>query len=304
MKDRKTFTFCFDTSKANEIRIALNERSVFTSQTNRNVCVKELKGGKKRAETIPAFDTIYVALNRIEDTLLYINTLELGRDKENQRSAFDFFDFLNNMYVVVHCIRTLAIVFELQDKIKEIENTTECFNQKGIDDKGSDHDFFEYVRSLVSVHPTDTTMHPAYHGSGKIHASPFVVWTLDGLLREGDLSVHIYTSEKNGAIETMPLYVCSFVAYLKKWIMFMDTIIDAIKLFHHKSVDELIQRPILKKESFDSYPLYIENLTKEYKERDGGYNDYILECYKKLFSIERTRPITVHPIQRISNRLN
>lgn len=288
MKREKIFTFDFDTSKTKTIRLVLDERSVFTPQTKKEVKVRELGSGKNKKTTISAFDTIYVALNRVEDTLLYLNTLELGKERENQRSAFDFFDFLNNMYVVIHCIRALAIVFGLENEVKEIEKSTECFGQKGINDKGSDHDFFEYVRSLASVHPTGTTMHPAYHGSGKIHCSPFVVWILGGMRREGDLSVHIYTSEDNGDIETLQLYVFHFETYLKKWIAFMDVIVDAIKTFQHKSVDELMVRAILPADVFHSYDQYIENLRKEYKERDNGYRDYILEYYEKLFSIEIT----------------
>ena len=290
MKNEKVFTFNFDTTKTKAIRLVLDERAVFTPQTKKEIKVKELKSGKKSKTIVSAFDTIYVALTRIEDTLHYINTLELGKKREERRSAFDFFDFLNNMYVVVHCIRALAVIFGLEDKIKEIEKSTACFGAKGIDDKGSDHDFFEYVRSLASVHPTDTTMHPAYHGSGKVHCSPFVVWVIDGLRREGDLSVHIYTSEENGDIEILQLHVHQFEAYLKKWIGFMDEIIDEVKSFQHKSVDELIKRPIPAVESFDSYALYINNLRKEYRDRDNGYNDYVLEDYEKLFCLEMTNP--------------
>lgn len=288
MNSEKIFTFNFDTTKVNAIRLTLEERSAFITKTQKTVRVKTANNGKKKTATIPAFDTIYVALIRIEDTLLYINTLELGKKREGQRSAFDFFDFLNNMYVVVHCIRALAMVFNLADKVEEIEKSIECFGQKGFDDKGCDHDFFEYVRSLASVHPTDTTMHPAYHGAGKIHCSPFVVWSLYGIRGEGDLSVHIYTSEENGDIENLQLQVVWFEAYLKKWINFMDEIIDAIKSFQHKSVDKLAERIIPAVDAFDSYAQYIANLRREYKERDDGYSDYILEYYEKLFCMELT----------------
>ena len=235
-----------------------------------------------------AYDTILVALSRIEDTLQYINTLELGKKKENQRSAFDFFDFLNNMYVVVHCIRALAVIFGLDEQVQEIEKSTECFQEKGIDGSGSDNDFFEYVRSLASVHPTDTTMHPAYHGPGKVHCSPFVVWIIDGLRRKGDLSVHIYTSEANDEIETLQLYVHRFESYLNKWVGFMDTIMEAVKSFQQKSVEELIERPIPEVDEFPTFASYINNLRKEYRDRDDGYSDYILEYYEKLFCLEIT----------------
>lgn len=275
---------------------------MFTPQAKKTVNVKKADG--KRSKTIvSAFDTIYIALDRVEDTLGYINTLELGKDRRKQRSAFDFFDFLNNMYVVVHCIRTLAIIFELDQKVKEVEKSTECFRQKGIDGKGSDHDFFEYVRSLASVHPTDTTMHPAYHGVGKVHGSPFVVWVVDGLRIEGDLSVHIYTSEENGEIETLQLLVNDFEAYLKKWVDFMDEIIEAVRTFQHKSIDKLVERSILTADKFDSYADYIQNLRKEYADRDNGYSDYILEYYENLFRIELTNPQNAGKLELYKNAI-
>ena len=82
-----------------------------------------------------------------------------------------------------------------------------------------------YVRSLASVHPSDTGRYPAYHGYGKIHCSPFAVWTLDGLRNDGDISLHIYKSEFNGDIESLQRHICQFEKYLQKWIDFEDTIV-------------------------------------------------------------------------------
>ena len=81
----------------------------------------------------------------------------------------------------------------------------------------------------------------------------------------------------------------------------MDKIIGAIKLFQYQSVDELANRPILAPESFDSYSQYIQNLIKEYRERDGGYSDYILEYYEKLFTLELSEPQNIKKLELYKN---
>lgn len=289
MEKERVFKFNFDSRKGNLIYRAIEEREIFVEQVENSVSVAEDSGKerfKRTKKSIWAYDAIYASLNRIEDTLLYINSLELGKEQKH-RSAFDFFDFLNNMYVVIHCIKTLGKIFEVpKEEFIRIEKATDCFEQKGMESTGSDDDFFEYVRSLASVHPVDTGMHPAYHGYGKVHCSPFVVWTKEQYWREGDLSVHVYTSEKNGEIVLLDLWVNSFERYLQKWIDFIDVIVIAINKFTEQTVNEYISKQIKTMESFDSYYKYIANLGEELAIREGEYNVHILENYARLFQLK------------------
>lgn len=285
MKAERVYKFNFDANGTTKIRAAIDERANFALFKEKDVKVREAKG-KSNTKKILAYDSIYVSLTRIEDTLQYINMMELGKN-HNQRSAFDFFDFLNNMYVVIHCMKTLAVIFEVSpDKIKELEQATDCFNQVGLDGTGNDSGFFEYVRSLASVHPADTGRHPAYHGYGKIHCSPFAVWTWDGLRMDGDISLHIYTSERDGDIETLQLSIGQFEKYLQKWIDFELVIVDAIKSYNDKTASEYAATPIARPEEFESYDMYVANLKKELIIREGDYNGYILERYEKLFRLK------------------
>lgn len=283
------FKFNFDSKKGHLIYKAIDEREIFATQTESCVSVAEDTGKerfKRTKKTIWAYDAIYASLNRIEDTLLYINSLELGREQKH-RSAFDFFDFLNNMYVVIHCIKTLGQIFDVpKDEFIAIETATDCFDQKGIDGTGTDNDFFEYIRSLASVHPVDTGMHPAYHGYEKMHCSPFVVWTMEQYWKEGDLSVHIYTSEKNGQTVLLDLWVNGFERYLQKWIDFIDVIVVAVNKFNEQTAQEYIDKPIKRIEEFGAYDQYIDNLREELAVRDGEYTVHILENYARLFRMK------------------
>lgn len=304
----KTFTFHFDDKKTYAIRKTIDERAIFATQTESTVKVAEDKGKPRFSlvrKPIWAYDAIYASLNRIEDTLLYINSLELASEKARcQRSVFDFFDFINNMYVVIHCIKTLGHIFDVSiDEYKKIEESTECFQQLGLTGKGSDNDFFEYVRSLVSVHPVETGMHPEYHGYGKIHCSPFAVWTMDMIGREADISVHVYTSEKGGDIELLPLWVYQFEKYLQKWIDFVDVIVGSIKIYNDNRTLDYKQLQIKTEGEFESYDKYVDNLRNELVVRVSEYTDDRLEHYEKIFRMTISDKENSHKFELYKNAI-
>ena len=138
MNPHKIFKFSFDEGKTRLVRAAIDERAIFAKYTTQSIRTKTKPSAKMTKETITGYDSIFAALDRIDDTLHYINSMELGT-KRNSRGAFDFYDFLNNMYVVIHCIKTLAIIFNVPpEQTASIEKSTDCFCQVGLDGKGTD----------------------------------------------------------------------------------------------------------------------------------------------------------------------
>ncbi len=121
---------------------------------------------------ISAWDKICAIMDRLDDTVDYLNDLELNTGKYS-RSAFDFFDFMNNASVVVDCIKELAKIFNASyDKVKKATN---IFNQLGDDGERTDEKYFEYLRLLCSVHPVKTSRHRRYQDND-FECSPYVVW--------------------------------------------------------------------------------------------------------------------------------
>lgn len=287
MSKDNPFTFNFNTEKIWLIRKAIDERGAFATQGVYSATVvdeQHIRGTKKQ---IWMYDAVYASLDRIEDTLLYINSMELrGESIKEQRSAFDFFDFVNNMYVVIHCIKTLGHIFDVhKEEFMKIEKSTECFNEIGINGQGCDDSFFSYVRSLISVHPAETSRHPEYHGYGKIHYSPFVVWSHNLWNEESDISVHLYTSEPNADSEVLHLRIDSFEKYLQRWIDFVDIIVDAIKIFNQNKVSEYRKKKIKVPNEFERYDEYILNLKNELVAREETNIDYLLDYYAAIFNV-------------------
>lgn len=70
------------------------------------------------------------------------------------------------------CIKQLAKLFDVPDE--KIKQSTNIFNQLDKDEKGTDERYFEYIRSLYSVHPIKTSRHKRYQDN-KFECSLYVM---------------------------------------------------------------------------------------------------------------------------------
>ena len=135
MGNQHVFEFNFDLQVLEKLREAMNENSFFA--INREVDAKRYK--------YFAWGHICAAMDRLDDTMEHINTLKLG---EKDGIAFDFYELINDMFVVISNIQAIATIFNMD--YKNIEECHLSFNLQWSDDK-----WFRYVRSLC-VHPTET----------------------------------------------------------------------------------------------------------------------------------------------------
>ena len=83
----KVFTFNFDLQLAKKLRDTVNEKQNISIEKEH-----EIKDAKTK-KTVPylAWDRICAIMDRIDDTLEYINLMELGNCRSS-KSAFDFFE--------------------------------------------------------------------------------------------------------------------------------------------------------------------------------------------------------------------
>ena len=185
----KLFTFNFDVKPAKKLRDAVNEKQKLSIEKEHKIW--DCKN--KKDVSYFAWDRICAIMNRVEDTLDYLNSMELGNCRSRQ-SAFDFYDFINNAYVVIEGIKIIGQIFALDNaKIDSIEKSQEAFGDV-LNAGGTDGQFFSYIRSLCAVHPFYTTKHPVYMKDSVLHCCPFVVWSHCGIASlwsdKRDLSVH------------------------------------------------------------------------------------------------------------------
>lgn len=274
----------FEKDIVTDIWIALSEGQVLCDEKQNIVRVKK-KGEYKNADmSFRMENKIRCALDRIEDTIDYMNTIKLG-DKTHKGIAFDFYNFINTEYVVIHSIEELANIFGTSyDDIKKVQD---CFNYKidsAIDIK--DGDFFEYVRSLCAVHPLDTSMHPKIHGYENFDCCLRVNWDSYGWRDDRDLSIVFFPSQKGEDMQTIGIKVDDFVRYQNKWISLLGKIADDVKKFIACEKSRYNQLRIPDVNEFNDYVEYIDMLKNEYAKREGKNNLYLFDEYKLAFTVK------------------
>ena len=290
----KTYRFNFNTQYAADLRDAVNDRQ---KQSIANV--HEEKGTKG---PYLAWDRTCAAMDRLQDTLRYLNGLELGKDKD-RRSAFDFYDFINNAYIVIECIKTIGKIFRVDNQlIDKIENSTEVFGTR-LSEKSTDQKYFEYIRALCSVHPLCTNRQKEFLNGSKFHCCPFVTWNGTMALNDdkADLAAFIYSS---GAEKTVfhGLYVSQFEQYLKKWINFIPKIIEAKNAYTDKEYEKLRQEPVKYLSDYEGNVVrYLTYLKGEYCKRfDYGW-EYVFDDYIIFFTITLSDPENNTVLEKYQN---
>ena len=298
----KVFTFNFDVEPAKNLRDAINEKQNLSIEKEH-----EIKDAKTK-KFVPyfAWDRICAIMERIEDTLDYLNLIELGKCCST-RSAFDFYDFINNAYVVIDGIKIIGQIFALDNaKIDSIEKSQEAFGDV-LNAGGTDGQFFHYIRSLCAVHPFNTTRHSVYMKDSVLHCCPFVVWTHSGIgsfWSDGrDLSAHVYTSKRNKDIPSIPLYINTFEKYINEWISLIPDVISAIKDYNDSVYDEYRKSPLKTIADFSTEAEYIFYLKQEYNKRFGDSMEYVFDKIASILEASLTNEENSKKLKKYKNAI-
>ncbi|GAA0735337.1 hypothetical protein [Clostridium oceanicum] len=248
-----------------------------------------------------AWDKICAIMNRLDDTVYYLNGLKLNTGIYT-RSAFDFYNFMNAASVVIDCIKELSKIFDVpNDKFKK---STEIFNQSGKDGKGTDEKYFEYLRSLCSVHPVETSRHKRYQDND-VECSPYVIWNNRRIWINDNCDIHavVYTSKDKNINKRVQIYIPQIFKYVKTRLEFVGEIINAIDKYQKQVICDLRNTPIKKEEEFDNYVEYLRNLNKELKERFGLEVWHPFDNIINLFELRLSNPQNQHKINLYLNVL-
>ena len=268
--ENKVFKIGLDTEILRKLRNKINEQ--------KNISYN------KMYKKYRAWDKICAIMNRLDDTVEYLNTIELNTGKY-KRSAFDFFDFMNNASVVIDCVKELSKIFEVSDS--EIKNSTNIFNKVGSDGNGTDEKYFEYLRSLCSVHPVETSRHKRYQDND-FECSPYVLWNNSLRLFNDDCDIYavVYTSKDNESFKRVGIYIEQVFKYVEIRVNFIEKIIDYIDTYQKDMILKLKKQHIKNDTEFNSYIEYLTNLDEEAKDRYGDDHWYSFEYVIKLLQLK------------------
>lgn len=292
----KVFRFQFNTKYARMLRDAVNDRQ---KQSLDNVH-KENQGSL--GEYL-AWDRTCAAMDRLEDTIDYLNHMELGKNRRS-RSAFDFYDFINNAYIVIDCIKTIGKIFRVDSTlIQEIESSTSIFENQ-LPKYGTDQKYFEYIRSLCSVHPLCTNRQKEFLNGRKFHCCPFVSWRTNFLVncKDADLVAVIYPADISQETIYRGIYISQFEQYIAKWIDFIPKIIEAKNIYTDKEYERLRNEPVKDLSAFNGEIVkWIMYLKEGYCKRFDYGNDYILDDFVLFFTIKLSDSRNNIPLEKYQN---
>ncbi len=262
-------------NSATNLRNTINEDVDFSYKH-----VKERN--KKNPKLYPAWNRICALMDRIQDTAEHINHIQFQDEIEN-RSAFSFLDFMNHSSVLIDCIYEIARIYEID--MSQYEDSCDIFHNPGKDNGGSDKKYFEYLRSLCSVHPINTDRHKSYQ-DGDYECCPFVCWGRE-ILGTGEHSVIavVYTDDESSHKEIV-ISMREINDYLVYVYSFIDSvIIPGIEAFKERCREEFRKQTILPVESFTDYVAYLENLKEEARKRYSDDSDYYIDSVLRFFSV-------------------
>ena len=255
--------FALNLSLASALRNKINEHVHLIMMKNHDNIPAHVN-----SPNISIWDCVCAIMDRIDASANYLcsNTFQ------DELDSFKFMNFMNIAASMIDCINKLADVLGIERKCA-IDSSSCCFNQIGLDGTGTDKEYFEYLRSLCSVHPVDTTRHKKFQGN-KMEWCPYISIPSPMLnLRLGsspspDLVATVYTSEGDLS-EHIQIYLSQIFSYISMRFDFISNIITGVDDYYARRINELRSKIIAKPSACPSYDVYIANLKNEVEERSG-----------------------------------
>lgn len=256
----------------------------------------------KRYKGVNAWDCICSCMDRIRCTVHYLNDMELTMSNR-YGNAFNFMEFMNNSAVIIDAVDMLADIFS----VSFTDEDAECriFNQPGNDGKGTDKNYFKYLRSLCVVHPTNTSYHKSYQQDHDFLTCPYIRWNTGlfaVMVHDGaDLHAKVYDNEPNSIGDHIPIYMAQIFDFVKYRYGLITKVAGGIRRYHSEVISELRGTPVPERRDDESEAEYFLRLQKEHVERFGGGYDYIYDYACKILEFVPTNPANSDAVARYQN---
>lgn len=275
---KNTWRIYLDPCVATRLRNTVNLDSNISIQSH-----KTLKG-KFSTREYPSWGRICVTMDRIQDLASHINQMEITQDSDS-RTAFAFLDLLNHSSVLLDCIYEIARLYNVD--MQALEDSCEVFHMLGNDGLGTDKKYFEYLRSLCSVHPFQTDRHKQYQDS-EFECCPYVCWNDGWPIKDCDLYAQIYLNKPGwDHYKKIPIRMDEIISYIEKTYNSLDTvIIPGIKSYQEAFRDSFRKIKIKTEKEFINYSDYLRCLGEEAEKRLDCDREYYTENICLFFEVD------------------
>lgn len=249
------------------------------------------------------WNKICAIMDRIDDTVAYLNSLDV-KEKGNKFDVFEFYNFMNNSATLIDCVNYLAEIYEYNLDSCNFKNN--IFNQLGNTGKGTDKDYFEYLRALCSIHPIETSRHKEFQDSKTlVECSPFVSYNEFGFIskQDADLIAVVYVDGEEHSSKYVGIKIKTIFKYVKFRFSLLDILIKHIENYYAKIIDDYANIPLKKLSEFENYCNYIDYIKGVYAERVNTGMDEYFDFYKFVMQMSFPNTINQENLSKYQNAI-
>ncbi len=281
---KNEWVFHLDEKIAEKLRFAIND------EVELSIRNEESLTGKNNTKKFPTWNRVCALMDRIQDTVYYLNSLVIKYSSYNT-DVFDVYNMINHSAVLVDCVYEIARLYHVDMSI--LSGQYDVFCQRGKNNDGNDKLFFEYIRSLCSVHPFETNRCKEYVDTD-FECCPYVSWKSQYERKNTnyDLTAVVYTNAEGNHYKEISISIDQIMKYVKKVYETLEsTVIPGIKKYFEDEKNKLRNQPMKKETDFDDYVEYVEYLKMAEDERIGDdrllYFDFAISFLSASFSKDK-----------------
>lgn len=304
MDKRKKFNQKIDCSNLNEFNDIIYSNECF----RRKIIKRKISNENYRYQY---YNQLCTCIGRIRETSNYLENYEF-KQKNLYGQAFDFYEFVNCLWIIYGCTETLFTIFGL--KLEDYLKDTNCFkNSNKI--KFGDIKFFKFIRSAASAHPAETTRYRKIT-KHKLEVYPYASWRTNSSsalsLKKGgtsDIELLSWNSSTKGKNKRYYIYIDEFYHFINCVVKSISNLIPAAKKVIEDNIEKLRCKRLKKATSFDNYHdylIYLRNRLKKIKATneflDGGIllADHLLQ--NNLIS-NKFKKYVKKQVEKLSNQM-
>lgn len=268
--------------------VATNFRNTINDYINLSM---EHEYKRKNRKMEKSWNSICSIMDRIDDLVIYLNKKILN-DGTWKNCAFDFFEFIEQAGVLVSCIEDAFKIYNVNFKKHNTIFKSKKLNPNITTKKDAcelDDSYFMYIRSLSTVHPSDTSHHREFQ-EADFEVSPYVVWNggIFALNNHGvDLVLVSYNNETSDFLTNKGIIIKEIFNYIKYKYYSLNHLSKEITNYYENIIATFRHSKIKKPSDFNDYLLYLKNLKKETLNRNPDMEYEIQECID-IFSLNMT----------------
>lgn len=247
-----------------------NNNGIYTLELNDSVerFCKVFEHNLAKINNNEKVNELYSVRNTIFDYTEHLKRIKLINNEEGR--AFDFVKFLSLCGTVFEAVRLLLIYLfpnevekgkSMHQSLLGVKNGKECFCQN----EYTDSEYFEYIRSLCSVHPTNTDR--SAQGNDRVLGKNVLFNIKWGMSQTGGINDIYINMAKGDNLSVIKISIIGFEKFLNNYLTLLD---DASNQINN------MQMPIKRINGLEkyngNYDEYLLNLQNECVARGMNYN--------------------------------